>query len=76
MTLTEQKGNLRGREFSLDTGIDGNACEETTKDQRWVGLFVKYLILTPTNLTDHDVRLSDQLSSPPFPGLFSADGFS
>jgi len=38
MTLTDQKGNIRGREFPTDTGIDGNACEETTKDQRWVGL--------------------------------------
>lgn len=38
MTLTERKGNIRGREFPTDTGIDGNACEETAKDQRWVGL--------------------------------------
>lgn len=37
MTLTNRKGNIRGREFPTDTGIDGNACEETTKDQRWVG---------------------------------------
>lgn len=37
MTLTDRKGNIRGREFPTDTGIDGNACEETTKDQRWVG---------------------------------------
>jgi len=27
MTLTDQKGNIRGREFPTDTGIDGNACE-------------------------------------------------
>lgn len=39
MTLTDRKGNIRGREFPTDTGIDGNACEETTKDQRWVGLY-------------------------------------
>lgn len=38
MTLTDRKGNIRGREFPTDTGIDGNACEETAKDQRWVGL--------------------------------------
>lgn len=38
MTLNDRKGNIRGREFPTDTGIDGNACEETTKDQRWVGL--------------------------------------
>lgn len=38
MTLTDRKGNIRGREFPTDTGIDGNAYEETTKDQRWVGL--------------------------------------
>lgn len=36
MTLTDRKGNIRGREFPTDTGIDGNACEETAKDQRWV----------------------------------------
>ena len=36
MTLTKLKSNLGGREFTTDTGIDGNACEETTKDQRWV----------------------------------------
>lgn len=39
MTLTDRKGNIRGREFPTDTGIDGNACEETAKDQRWVGLY-------------------------------------
>lgn len=51
MTLTEQKGNLRGREFSLDTGIDGNACEETTKDQRWV------LRQTPgPSLSEHKIQ--------------------
>ncbi|OAD55886.1 WW domain-containing adapter protein with coiled-coil [Eufriesea mexicana] len=42
MTLTDRKGNIRGREFPTDTGIDGNACEETTKDQRWVGYFEKH----------------------------------
>lgn len=39
MTLTDRKGNIRGREFPTDTGIDGNACKETAKDQRWVGLY-------------------------------------
>lgn len=41
MTLTKLKGNLGGREFTTDTGIDGNACEETTKDQRWVGFSIE-----------------------------------
>lgn len=58
MTLTNRKGNIRGREFPTDTGIDGNACEETTKDQRWVGY--RHQIPNPdtTNL------YSPHLSSP------------
>lgn len=31
------KYKTESRELNKDTGIDGNACEETTKDQRWVG---------------------------------------
>lgn len=55
MTLINRKGNIRGREFLTDIGIDGNACEETTKDQRWVGLHHQ--------IPDPDTRPTFSLSS-------------
>lgn len=64
MTLTERKGNIRGREFPTDTGIDGNAWEETTKDQRWVGLC--------RQIPDPDTRPTSLVLSlllPEFPSL-------
>jgi len=61
MTLTDQKGNIRGREFPTDTGIDGNACEETTKDQRWVGL-CRQIPDTDTRPTSVFLSLSFSLS--------------
>ena len=62
MTLTDQKGNIRGREFPTDTGIDGNACEETSKDQRWVGLY-RQIPDTDTRLISFSLSLSLSFSS-------------
>jgi len=62
MTLTERKGNIRGREFPTDTGIDGNACEETSKDQRWVGLY-RQIPDTDTRLISFSLSLSLYLLS-------------
>lgn len=61
MTLTDRKGNIRGREFPTDTGIDGNACEETSKDQRWVGL-CRQIPDTDTRPTSLSFSLSFLLS--------------
>jgi len=66
MTLTDRKGNIRGREFPTDTGIDGNACEETSKDQRWVGL---YRQIPDTDTRPISPSLSLSRSLPPSPSL-------
>lgn len=68
MTLTDRKGNIRGREFPTDTGIDGNACEETTKDQRWVGLY--------RQIPDTDTRPISLSLSPPAPSLARSPSLS
>ena len=63
MTLTNRKGNIRGREFPTDTGIDGNACEETTKDQRWVGY--RHQIPNPDTTNLYSLHLSSPKSVHP-----------
>lgn len=38
MTLVEARAYSKSRKYYLDTCIDGNACKETSTDERWVGI--------------------------------------
>lgn len=38
MTLYEERACCKSRKHYLETCIDGNACKETSADERWVGI--------------------------------------